>query len=105
MENNSICKSAIEGIHKKLHINQHIDLASCTQNEEGLLEVAELVYVPNDIDPRRRIISSRHCHSASNYPSQVATSKLISRDFWWPNMRKKSYDKLGTAVHTKESNR
>lgn len=87
LENDSFGKSVIDALHKKLNRHPHVDLADCCQNDEGLLEVGGLVYIPDDIDLRRRIISSRHSHPAAGHPGQAATFELISRDFWWPSMR------------------
>lgn len=81
-------QSIVSALDKKLKRHQHVDLATCKMNEEGLLEVNGLVYVPDDLELQQSIISSRHSHPAAGHPGQAATFELISRDFWWPGIRK-----------------
>lgn len=44
--------------------------------------------MPDDLIFQQRIISSRHSHPAAGHPGQAATFELVSRDFWWPGIRK-----------------
>lgn len=81
-------QSILRAIRDKLPRHPHVDLGLCKINDEGLLEVNGLVYIPGDMELQGRIISSRHSHPAAGHPGQAATFELISRDFWWPGMRK-----------------
>ena len=47
-----------------------------------------LLYVPNDENLHREIIHIHHDHPAAGHPGRAATYKLVSRNYWWPGMRK-----------------
>jgi len=63
-----------------------IDLATCSI-QNGLLLIQNLVYIPEG-DIRRQVISSRHSHPAAGHPGVASTFELVTRDFWWPSIRK-----------------
>ena len=88
LETDAMGQSILKALHQKLLRHPHVDLGSCKMNREGLLEVNGLLYIPEDIELRGRIISSRHSHPAAGHPGQAATFELLSRDFWWPSMRR-----------------
>lgn len=58
------------------------------QWDEGLLLKDGLVVVPNDEVLRRDITKSRHDAKSVGHPGQAKTMELLTRDFWWPHMRK-----------------
>lgn len=64
-----------------------IELSTCSVDDDGLLRVNGLVYVPDDEDLRRRLIESRHSHPVSGHPGVAGTYDLITRDFWFPGVR------------------
>ena len=53
---------------------------------DGLLTFAGRIYVPNDKDLRRRIISQFHDSRITGHPGRAKTLELVSRDYWWPQM-------------------
>ena len=87
LERDSLGQSIILASDKKFNRHPKVDLATCKIND-GLLEVNGLIYVPDDLELQQKIISSRHSHPAVGHPGQAATFELISRDFWWPGIRK-----------------
>lgn len=78
----------LSALEKKAPRHPHVDLASCQLNQDGLLEINGLIYIPDDLKLRQKIISARHAHPVAGHPGQAATFELISRDFWWPGIRK-----------------
>lgn len=78
----------LNALKKQLPRHSQVDLAICQLNKDGLLEINGLIYIPDDLRLRQRIISTRHSHPVAGHPGQAATFELISRDFWWPGIRK-----------------
>lgn len=62
-------------------------MAEC-RIDNDLLWIYDLLYVPDNLDLRRRIIHSRHDHPAAGHPGRAATFFNITQDYWWPGMRK-----------------
>jgi hypothetical protein len=58
-----------------------IDLGACNRDPENLLLVNGLVYIPENLEFRQRLIKSRHDHPVAGHPGRAATFELISRDF------------------------
>jgi transposase InsO family protein len=54
--------------------------------EEGLLCFRGKVYVPNDPELRRRIVSQHHDSRIAGHPGRWKTLELVSRNYWWPQM-------------------
>ncbi len=44
------------------------------------------IYVPDDKDLCRRIMSLYHDSRVAGHPGRAKTLELISRDYWWPQM-------------------
>jgi hypothetical protein len=76
----------LKALKEKAPKHPDIDLASCSCDHDNLVTVNGLIYVPPDL--RVKIIKSRHDHPAAGHPGQAATFELITRDFWWPKLRK-----------------
>ncbi len=53
---------------------------------EGLLMFGGRIYVPDDKDLRRRIMSLYHDSRVAGHPGRAKTLELILRDYWWPQM-------------------
>ena len=53
---------------------------------DGLLTFGGRIYVPDNKDLRRRIISQYHDSQVAGHLGQAKTLELISRDYWWPQM-------------------
>ena len=56
--------------------------------ENGLLYIYGLLYVPNDESLYREILHAHYELPAAGYPGRAATYELVSRNYWWPGMRK-----------------
>uniref|UniRef100_A0A0W0GCQ7 RNA-directed DNA polymerase n=1 Tax=Moniliophthora roreri TaxID=221103 RepID=A0A0W0GCQ7_MONRR len=56
--------------------------------EGDLLFFQGRVYVPNDIELRRRIVWSIHETPGVGHPGQWNTVEQVQWDFWWPGMAK-----------------
>ena len=54
--------------------------------KEDLLYFRDRIYVPNDPDLRRRIISQHHDSQIAGHPGRWKTLELTSRNYWWPQM-------------------
>ena len=47
-----------------------------------------MLYVPDNKNLYREILHAHHDHPAAGHPGRAATYKLVSRNYWWPGMRK-----------------
>ena len=56
--------------------------------ENALLYVYGLIYAPDNENLYREILHAHHDYPAAGHPGCAATYELISRDYWWPGMRK-----------------
>ena len=64
-----------------------VPLGECIIKNE-LIYIFGLLYVPENEELEREIIHIHHDRPAAGHPEQAATYKFISRNYWWPNMRK-----------------
>ena len=44
------------------------------------------IYVPKDLELRRRIVEQHHDSRIAGHPGCFKTLKLVSRNYWWPQM-------------------
>ena len=44
------------------------------------------IYVPKDLELRRRIVEQHHDSRIAGHPGRFKTLELISRNYWWPQM-------------------
>ena len=56
--------------------------------ENGLLYIYGLLYVPNDENLYCEILHAHHDHPPVGHPGRAAPYELVSRNYWWPGMRK-----------------
>jgi len=56
-------------------------------SDDGLLLYAGRIFVPDDSDLRLRVIREHHDYPLAGHPGQNKTLKLISREFYWPDLR------------------
>lgn len=56
--------------------------------EQGLILFRGKVYVPNSVELRRKIVKLHHDSMIAGHPGRFKTHKLVSRNYWWPNMTK-----------------
>ena len=47
-----------------------------------------LLYVPDDENLYQEVIHALHDHSAAGHPGRAATYERVSRNYWWPGIRK-----------------
>ena len=87
-QRDSFASSIFEALDRHQTRHPLIDLAACTRSPEGLLLVRNLAYIPDNSEIRLQILQSRHQHPAAGHPGQAAMFELITRDYWWPKMRK-----------------
>jgi hypothetical protein len=53
---------------------------------DGLILFRDRIYVPNDPELRRRIVSQHHDTLVAGHPGRWKTLELVSRSYWWPQM-------------------
>ena len=56
------------------------------REDDGLLFFRDRIYVPRDLNLRRRILEQHHDSRIAGHPGRWKTLELISRNYWWPNM-------------------
>lgn len=72
--------------NKAQHSNE-ISLAECTELE-GKLYYREKIFVPNYDPLKIKILTLHHNDPSAGHPGREKTFELISRDYYWPSMRK-----------------
>jgi hypothetical protein len=53
---------------------------------DGLLTFRGKIYVPNNRDLHRRIVSQHHDTTVAGHAGRWKTLELVSRNYWWPQM-------------------
>ena len=53
---------------------------------EGLMMFRGKIYVPKDLELRRRIVEQHHDSRIAGHPGRFKTLELVSRNYWWPQM-------------------
>jgi len=54
--------------------------------EDGVLRFRGKIYVPQNSDLRRQVVSLCHDTKVARYPGRWKTLELVSRNYWWPQM-------------------
>ena len=54
--------------------------------EQGLVLFRGKVYVPKDMELRRKIVQLHHDSQIAGHPGRWKTLELVSRNYWWPGM-------------------
>ncbi|QRW25843.1 Retrotransposable element Tf2 protein [Rhizoctonia solani] len=75
--------------------------------KEGLLWYQGKIFVPKDETIRNLILESRHDALATGHPGQARTLELISRNYYWPSLKKfvNSYvSHCETCIRSKPTN-
>ena len=83
----SLAKKIILALASGAKQHPKVPLGECTVNN-NLLYVYGLLYVLDNETLYREIIYAHHDHPAAGHPVRAATYELVSRNYWWPNMRK-----------------
>ena len=87
MANHELGQSVLKALKEKAKRHPKVALADCEEHD-GLLLIEGLCYVP-EVDPvRLEILRSTHDSPATGHPGQARTFELVSRNYWWPGMRK-----------------
>jgi len=63
----------------------------------GVLQFRGKIYVPRNVDLRRRVVSLCHDTKVAGYPGHWKTLELVSRDYWWPQMSRYIGQYIGTC--------
>ena len=87
LKNDPLGQSILKALNNHDQRHPKVALSEC-EVRNGLLLVNGLLYVPDNEKLQAQILSSRHDHPAAGHPGRSATYELITRDFWWPGMRK-----------------
>ena len=56
------------------------------KQQGGLLFFQDRIYVPRDMDLRRRIVELHHDTMVAGHPGRWKTLELVSCNYWWPQM-------------------
>jgi len=54
--------------------------------DEGVLRFRGKIYIPWNLDLRRRVVSLCHDTKVARHPGRWKTLELVSRNYWWPQM-------------------
>jgi hypothetical protein len=82
-------KEIIHALCTKANRHPKVALSECEyRDQDGLLFVNGLLYVPTDeeLPQAAKILRHYHDHPAAGHPGRAATYKLVSRDYWWPKL-------------------
>ena len=53
---------------------------------DGLVFFRDRIYVPKDLELRRRIVAQHHDSKVAGHPGRWKTLELVARSYWWPQM-------------------
>ena len=67
--------------------SRSVPLGECIV-ENGLLYIYGLLNVPDNEPLYREMLHAHHDHPAAGYPRRATTYEFVSRNSWWPGMRK-----------------
>ncbi|KAH8144380.1 uncharacterized protein LAJ45_11650 [Morchella importuna] len=73
-------------VAKKKH-SRFLPIGECTV-KEGLLYYQGLLYIPDDAAIKLEILRTHHDAPSAGHPGRARTLELLSRNFYWPQMRK-----------------
>jgi len=65
--------------------------------DNGVLRFRGKIYVPQNTDLRRRVVSLCHDTKVAEHPRRWKTLELVSRDYWWPQMSRYIGQYVGTC--------
>jgi len=65
--------------------------------DDGVLRFRGKIYVPQNVDLRRRVVSLCHDTKVAGHPRRWKTLELVSRDYWWPQMSRYIGQYVGTC--------
>jgi len=54
--------------------------------DDGVLQFRGKIYIPWNSDLRRQVVSLCHDTKVAGHPGYWKTLKLVSRNYWWPQM-------------------
>jgi len=55
-------------------------------NETSCLFYDNRLYIPNDLDLRRRIVADHHDSLVAGHPGALAKSRSVALSYWWPGL-------------------
>lgn len=87
LQNDEFANSVIQALKNNELRHSQIDLSECELLDNCLL-VYGLYYVPDNESLRCKIIRSCHDSPIAGHPGRAATFELVTRNYWWPGMRK-----------------
>jgi transposase InsO family protein len=70
------------------HHSNKISLVECAEDNNGRLLYRGALYVPDDNDLRLRLLKEHHDKPSAGHPGRAKTLELLSREYYWPQMRK-----------------
>jgi len=65
--------------------------------DDGVLRFRGKIYVPQNVDLRRRVVSLCHDTKVAGHSGCWKTLELVSRDYWWPQMSRYIGQYIGTC--------
>lgn len=68
--------------------SKKISLAECSEDGNGRLLYRGALYVPEESDLRLRLLREHHDKPSAGHPGRAKTLELLSREYYWPQMRK-----------------
>jgi hypothetical protein len=81
----------LKSIHQALQAGEKrhpsVPLSEITV-ENGCIYIFGLLLVPDNETIQKYIIERAHDHPAVGHPGRAKTFEIVSRDYWWPTMRK-----------------
>lgn len=80
-----LAKDAIQAI-KESGIPPLRTLLAEWKLKEGLVYFKDKVYIPENLDLRREILSKHHDLPVMGHPGMFKTLELVKRSYWWPGL-------------------
>lgn len=85
MDQDSLARDAIQAI-KEFGIPPLRTALVEWKLKDGLLYFKNKVYIPENLDLRREVLSRHHDLPVMGHPGMFKTLELVKRSYWWPGL-------------------
>lgn len=72
-----------------------------SHEENGLIYYRDKLFIPEDTSLRLRLLRTHHDTPVAGHPGKAGTLELLSREYWWPSVRKDCDQYVRNCHHCK----
>src|SRR6266540_5986189 len=85
MKDDTLAKETVQEL--RMNTNTNWTLSKLDNQDNFVLFHNGSMYIPNDLELRRRIVSQFHDGPISGHPGILETTTQVQREYYWPGMR------------------